>query len=182
MIGEAVLLVLVGFGGPDPLVGRRYTASRGVQSAAGDHPRRAGNPLPRPPGGQTGAGANRRPGHHRQDIRAAEAPIGQGQQRPHRAPVQHVADGPDGCAVVGDVRRLQLLVQQAGVRLGRAVQQGDAAQPDTVAGPVRHLADRRPHLLVGVAHADDRGRGRRRLDLSLASTVMPARAWAASTC
>ena len=86
-----------------------------------------------------------------------------------------------GAPLCGYVRRLQLLVQQTGVRLGRAVQQGDPAQPDTVARPVRHLADRRPHLLVRVAHADDRA-SPPAAATSPASTAMPARAWAASTC
>ena len=109
MLGEAVLFVLLGLVRSGSLVdGEHRQPGRPV--AAPDHPRSPGDPFPGSPGGQATTVSHRRTGHDRQDVGAAEAPIGQGKQRAYGPPVEHVPDAPDRHTVVRHAGGVQLLV------------------------------------------------------------------------
>ena len=103
-------------------------------------------------------GAPRQQRHH---VLTVEVAVGEREQAQHRPPEHALGEGADGGAVVRDARGGELLVHQAGVGLGRAVEHRHPFERHAVDERRHHQPDRGAHLVVGVGGRDDLGAVRR---------------------
>ena len=90
-----------------------------------------------------------------------EVAVGEGEQAQHRPPEHALGEGADGRPVVRDARGGELLVHQAGVGLGRAVEHRHPLEWHAVDERRHHQPDRGTHLVIGVGRRDDLGAVRR---------------------
>jgi len=126
-----------------------------------DHAGIAGDALPRPIGHRTAVGEHRRAGQQTHHVGAAERALGQGEEGAHRPARHAVAHRAQRGAVDGYPGRTELGVDQAGVGVGRAPDDGHPRQRHTGARGVDDHPHRGAHLLVGIGRRHD-GVGQRR--------------------
>ena len=131
--------------------------------ATGHDARLPRRPLPCAGGHRPAVGGDERgAGQQREQVVAAHVVVWEGEEAEHGASGHPLAQRKRGATVVGDAGGAQQLPAQAAVGLRRGVAEGDALERDAAPGGGHHVAQRRPHLVVGVGGGDDLHVGRQR--------------------
>ena len=113
------------------------------------------DPLPARAGHEPAVAVDRGGGEQPHHVVALEVAVGEREQAEEPAAERAVGERADGGAVVGDAGRVQLLVHEARVRLGRAVEHRHAFEGHAVAHRVDDQAHDGSHLVVGIRRRDD---------------------------